>query len=114
MLRNPTVSVDGPRPPELAFVPREEQFDGGEQDPEVFEAEVDNVEVLDDEVIPVLGSGRQNAEEVKPGRETERHFAVLGENSATQRKEIIALRNKTLVQRFFLFCLRPSPRGPIS
>ena len=29
---------------------------------------------------------------------------------ATQRKEIIALRNKTLVQRFFLFFLRPSPR----
>ena len=63
VLRGPPVSVDGPRPPELAFVPREEQFDGGEQDPEVFEAEVDSVEVLDDEVIPVLGSGRQNAEQ---------------------------------------------------
>ena len=63
MLRSPPVSVDGPRPSELASVPREEQFDGGEQDPEVFETEVDSVEVLDDEVIPVLGCGRQSAEE---------------------------------------------------
>ena len=53
---------------------------GGALDSEVFEAEVNSVEVLADDVIPVFGCGRQNAQEVEPGGETERPSAVLGKH----------------------------------